>query len=611
MSVINTNVKSLVAQNAINGNNKQLSTAMQRLSTGLRVNSAADDAAGLSIGTRMTAQVRGLNMAIKNANDGISLLNTAEGAMDEVTNMLQRMRELSVQAATDTVSASDRQSLNKEVVALQKEINRVAQTTQFNGFNILDGSFSNKQLQIGDKAGVTMDVSLKSVESAALGSQNLAKGTVVSARVDAASLSGDQIFINGTAIDNVDGNNSDPLSAVTDLKDLVAAVNNSNVGVTATSYNELAARYKGSGVSAAGDVIINVTALDTGNTTDITLGATTSLQDMVDQINAQGGASTVMARLSDEGKLVLYNDSGATITTTDGSTSIDVDGFGITATGIDDGDYNGFLKLTSNSGQPFKMEFQTPADADVLGLNQINADGTVVASAALDASGFDKSVWLSGSMLINGVDIWYKDLDITGANANSPAGSIDPQDEFVKAVNHFTDKTGVTAGLTVDGRLTLKSLDNSPIQIRLSEDFRQVTGANKDQLSLMEQNVGASDFNETPSSLGYFAGGSSVASANVLTKETASAAIKVMDSALDQVSMYRSDIGASVNRLDSTVSNLSNVVTNAQASRSRIMDTDYATETTNLARSQIIQQAATAMLAQANQSAQTVLSLLK
>jgi len=174
MAVINTNIKSLIAQDALSINNRNLSTAMQRLSTGSRINSASDDAAGLAISTRMDSQVRGLSMAIKNANDAISVTQTAEGAMDEVTNILQRMRELSVQSANDTNSAEDRKFLNLEVQQLSQEIDRIANTTQFNGINVLDGSFKNKVFQIGANSGQTMGLNIGSMNSKVLG---VASGT--------------------------------------------------------------------------------------------------------------------------------------------------------------------------------------------------------------------------------------------------------------------------------------------------------------------------------------------------------------------------------------------------------------------------------------------------
>ncbi len=180
MSVINTNLKALQAQDALNINNRNLSTAMQRLSTGSRINSAADDAAGLSISTRMDTQVRGLNMAIKNANDAMSVTQTAEGAMDEVTNILQRMRELAVQSASDTNSAEDRSNLNQEVEQLSAEIDRIAGTTQFNNMNVLDGSYAGKVFQIGANAGQTLQMSIGSMKSSVLGVAATTTTTMVS-----------------------------------------------------------------------------------------------------------------------------------------------------------------------------------------------------------------------------------------------------------------------------------------------------------------------------------------------------------------------------------------------------------------------------------------------
>jgi flagellin len=169
MSVINTNVKSLVAQDALTTNNRKLSTAMERLSTGSRINSAADDAAGLGISTRMTTQVRGLQAAVRNANDAISVVQTAEGAMTEVGDILQRMRELSVQAASDQNSATDRSYLQAEVSQLSAEIDRIATTTQFNSMNLLDGSYANKSFQIGANQGQTLGLSIGSMKASALG----------------------------------------------------------------------------------------------------------------------------------------------------------------------------------------------------------------------------------------------------------------------------------------------------------------------------------------------------------------------------------------------------------------------------------------------------------
>jgi len=179
MSVINTNVKSLIAQDSLRANNSKLATAMERLSTGSRINRAADDAAGLAIATKMTTQVRGLNMAIKNANDGIALVQTADGAMTEITDMLQRMRELAVQSGNSTSSDADRAASQLEISALKSEITRISKTTQYNNMNILDGSFKEKQLQIGSNAGQKLNFEINAVDADTLG--ELATGPAIQA----------------------------------------------------------------------------------------------------------------------------------------------------------------------------------------------------------------------------------------------------------------------------------------------------------------------------------------------------------------------------------------------------------------------------------------------
>jgi len=179
MSVINTNVKSMYAQDALTVNNRKLDQSMQRLSTGLRINSAKDDAAGLAISNRMSSQISGLSVAIRNANDGISMMQTAEGALGEVTDMLQRMRELALQSASDINNDNDRSYLNAEVQSLKTEIDRIVSTTQFNGKNLLDGTM-NAMLQIGEKAGQTMNVAIGNLATAALGTTSSSGVTTAS-----------------------------------------------------------------------------------------------------------------------------------------------------------------------------------------------------------------------------------------------------------------------------------------------------------------------------------------------------------------------------------------------------------------------------------------------
>ena len=647
MTVVNTNVKSLVAQDSLMKSGRSLSTAMERLSTGKRINSAKDDAAGLSISNRMDSQIRGLTMAVKNANDGISLMQTAEGALDEVTNSLQRMRELAVQAVNGTNNAQDRAALDAEVQQLKSEIDRTAKTTQFNSINLLDGSFKNKQLQIGDKANQTLKVGIASAKVSDLGMGTGATGgnvfiggrigftdstnTISTKFLSGGSLS---LVINGTVISSIKSNTSGANNTTLDINDITTAINNSRAGVTASAFNEATAAYAGSGIiGSTGSFSILVTATDTGAQSTIKVTNTNSLQEVADKINAQGGASTVQARINDEGKLVLFNSSGANMTVTD---STNANSIGTNqAIGFKTGDkFRGMLKLESNTDNPVSIGVQgklansgtvTDDTANTalrtLGLVQIKAvrSGTV-ATASTASSETSTEVmkdaytyqgasitssttqWIAGEVKINGVDI-YRSGQTTDSTAKK-----------VNLINSFADQTGVfaTYGSNSSGSvsITLNSINNRPISVDTGN--KTITSAYGGYAShgLVSVNVGDDYYDGTKPTSGG-GSGSSVTGLNVLSASSATDALKSIDNAIEQVSQSRANLGAVQNRLIATVNNLSNVSTNTEASKSRIMDTDYSKETTNLAKSQIIQQAATAMLAQANQAPQMVMSLLK
>ena len=703
MSVINTNVKSLVAQDAIMKNNRELSTAMQRLSTGSRINSAKDDAAGLSISTRMESQVRGLSMAIRNANDGISLMQTAEGAMDEVTNILQRMRELAVQSANGTNNDTDRQALNDEIVQLKSEIDRIANTTEFNNQKILDGSFKDKVLQIGDKAYQTMDIKIGSVSTKDLGmdvgsfgSQTLVSGRIMgngTAGVFSAISAGD-IMINGQELGAI--------AATDDMEDLINNINQNIDNVTASGFNVVVAKQVGNGITTDGQFKIQVTALGASASTTYSISASSSLQELVNNINNEAGA-VVQASINEEGKLVLSNDTGASISVNDSSDgtvgSYDGgSGFVLAAAGTYT-TYTGFLKLESDDGNPIRIERGNLGDSAPGTLSDLEELGfrenTSMVNNALDAytltgteltSAGVTTAWGQTDLKINGVAIY--DVDI---NTNSFQGKLDAINNFsdetgviayasfdhvytnlmtdattitagrtlslngvtvytadasatlsemVTAINTKTGLTGLTAtaegnnlrlsgtniqavvidttldggtagnafGLTDDtrtwGAIRLDAANNNPISIELGD------GHDVAEHGFLEQNVGAADFQINAPQLSVTSG-SSLAGLTISTQSTATKAITTIDKAIEAVSDMRSSLGAMENRLNNTVNNLTNIVTNTQASRSRIQDTDYAVETTQLAKAQIIQQAATAMLAQANQQPQMVLSLLK
>jgi flagellin len=666
MTVINTNVKSLVAQESTRSIGLSQATSMERLSTGLRINSAKDDAAGLSISTRMESQVRGLNMAIRNANDGISLMQTAEGALEETTNSLQRMRELAVQASNGINNAADRAALDKEVQQLKQEIDRIASKTQFNNINILDGSYKDKTIQIGDKANQVLKVNIDSAKTADLGMGNGgASNILVGARIQdddqdalrTGSIASDlatgkqSLVINGQTINPIKSktSGSDSNGSVVDINDVVVAINNSNAGVKASAFNEIVAKNKGTGQTLDGNFVVTVTAIDSAQDQKFTIGATKNMQELADAINAVGSSGSVQAKINGDGKLVLFNNTGATIKVNDAS---DTNKKYLGGSGFDgeDKSFYGMLKLESDNGKPITVGTNWQASATgtrdqeattlkTLGLQATNLMKTgteaPVGPVVIGAEVTDANIvtaWANGEIKINGVNIW-KDGQLTDGSDNadqgvSGAGGISAADrawtQKVDLINSFSAQTGVTAEKWVneDGKNTFKltSQNFSPIQIETGDltqaDNAAITGG-ADQAfggytttGLLEQNIGASDFDTNAPSMSV-GGGSALAGLNILTQESALGSIKTIDNAIEKVSDMRADLGAKQNRLNSTVNNLTNVVTNTEASKSRILDTDYGKETTNLARAQIISQAATAMLAQANQSAQTVLSLLK
>jgi flagellin len=397
MSVINTNVSATLTQNAISKNERAMSSAMEQLSTGKRINSASDDAAGLAIASRMTSQINGLAQAARNANDAISLVQTADGALTEVTSMLQRMRELAVQAASDTNVSADRTALNQEFTELRSELNRIAQNTQWNGSNILDGSAGTSgtlSFQVGANASQTVSIALEDFQTT------------------------------------------------------------SSTQATSLTLNTTTAA---SGPSASG--VAQVSTLVVG-------GTVTEDEVLTVTVGSTSISYTVLAE--------------------------DVDGDGTTGTS-----YNNI------------------ADKIVAALGTISGLNTpAVTSASAGTITFTASATAYGS-------------------------------------NSFNAQVG-------DGGLL-----------------------------------------------------SGISSSAITSQSLSDSAIAALDTAISLINTERSEMGATINRLQFAADNLLNVKSNAEASRSRIEDTDYASATTELARTQIIQQAATAMLAQANQIPQTVLALLK
>ena len=468
-SFINTNIASITAQRNSNKSQNDLSTAINRLSSGLRINSAKDDAAGLAISERFTSQIRGTNQAARNANDGISLAQTAEGALGTIGNNLQRIRELAVQSANATNSSSDRAALQQEVSQLASEVDRVSLQTQFNGTNLLDGSFSAQQFQVGANAGQTIAVAgISSARTSALGQYQGYTLTNQSIGVASNTLAAQTLTVGGVA--------TSLGSIANDARSIANAVKASglagfNVSANATA---VAAGAQALTATASGTAIVTVNGLAI-NVNNAVGNATTNRANTVAALNAQSSVTGVVA-----------SDTG---------------------TGV---------SLAAADGRNVTVSF---------------AAGTATASTI--------------------ADFGLAPAATTGATLNVS----------------YTAPAGVTGNIVFGGA------------------FANTTAV--------------------------AATGTSVAAIDISTVAGANAALGSIDAALGSVNSNRATLGAIQNRFSSTIESLQIGSENLTASRSRIQDADFAAETANLSRAQVLQQAGTAIIAQANQLPQGVLSLLR
>ena len=575
--MINTNVASLNSQRQLLQVGADLDQASERLSSGKRINSAADDAAGLAISNRQTSQIRGLDQAIRNANDGISLIQTAEGALDESTNILQRMRELSIQASNGVYSDSDRSSLNAEVEQLKAELDRIAETTAFNGQNILDGTLGQINLQVGSEANETISLDVQGFSSASLGG---ASGDIVGSALTAGltGLTGILTADGAVTINDVSISATTGTTVSTVLDSINSDLDGKGVDVGALVTHEGTA--VGTGELIAGTHTLTIAVVDgEGNSNSYVITDTNNMDELISKINSD---TTVTASLNDDGYLVLSQDGAESIQTTDTSTND-------SATGITDATTNFALTFsdTTGSGEAIKLENNTTNVTatemfEGLGINETDDNGNTTGGTV----GAAAAAVTEGQIVINGVELGAV---VSGSSA------ADSVDKFIVAINEISDQTGVVAyeGTTTGTEISLRSTTGE-FSIEVAKGL---TAANLTTYTgLKERNASA--------------GAGSIASVDVSSLAGAQRAIDIIDVAIEQVNTQRADLGAINNRLDFTISNLANVSENTSAARSRIMDTDFASETAQLSRAQVLQQASQAMLAQANARPQQVLSLL-
>ena len=617
--VIGTNVASLTAQRHLESSRAELEQSMERLSSGKRINSAMDDAAGLAIRDRMTSQVNGLNQAVRNAGDAISLGQTAEGALEESTSILQRMRELSVQSVNGTNSADDRKALNSEVKELQAELTRIATSSQFNGKTLLDGSFTSQNFQIGQLGGDTVSLGINNMSAETLGlttkpvTEALGTGTytVSTKGTDTAvfnmTVGSQTVAVTHTAASaaTTDASATAIKAAwdadATALAAYTVAVSGSKLTFTETAGNGTATALTVSGAGVAVDTTAGTgAALSTG-----TVGVTEALGTATFTVSTGATADDILTLgVGSESLAITFS---ATATAGETATAIkaawDADDTSVAAyTVAVSGAELTFTQTAGNGSATAVAITSSNAASDTVA--GTNADGVTAGTPAVtEVLGTGTFTATAAGTSGKTFDMVVGEQTVTVTHDATSAATTDASAAKIKAA-WDADATAVAAYTVavVNSVLTFTETAGNGTASALS--ISSVTAAPTPTTA----GTGAAG---TTGTIGVAAVGSSVKGVDITTATGATAAITVIDSAIKEVGQERAKLGAFQNRLEHTVSNLQSMVENTGAAQSRIEDADFATESANLAKNQVLQQAGTAMLSQANASTQNVLSLLK
>ncbi|TWH64367.1 flagellin-like hook-associated protein FlgL [Azomonas agilis] len=768
---VNTNIPSLNTQRNLNNTSNALSVSMQRLSTGSRINSAKDDAAGLLTSNRLTSQISGLGVAVRNANDGISLSQTAEGALQQSTTILQRMRDLAVQSANGSNSDSDRTALQKEISALQNELTRIADTTTFGGRKLLDGSFGTSNFQVGANAYETINVRLNSASAKDIGSYQVGSDDKVSSTVGTVPTSANLDTVTGSI---VSGNGSGftagsvkvvgsgqeatvKIAADDSAKSLAAKFNSVIPGLTATARTVIKADLQTASTDQLGSFTLTVGSGSSAQSVNL-VGVATN-KDLTDQINSNSSKLGLSASLGADGNVVIESSTGENISfgaITGGATlalqAQDADGdYGDVATVDANGAKTavGYLQLNSSESYAItdakkditlnEIELDVIAAATTnattgyenvvmsfnnitVGANTINMNGqyfndTATLMSAISAADTEKLLVVdttagtikskNGETITFGtLSHWERDTNSSEAaefsaiaSVNLTGGTIDFQSiaastatvddttrnvavndlklavvkaaavdyltldkvtvgnteltleagvritdtaSLISALKNATTESGQKASDFLDfgtiGTNSIRSKDGSSIIFGIIQQVSTAgvtTAADATNTISYAKLLSSTDAYATTAVAAHttataaaetfeveVAGGSelfgdpkavqnTVAEIDISTADGAQRALSVIDNALAGIDTQRADLGAVQNRFENTISNLQNIAENATAARGRITDTDFAAETANLSKLQIMQQAGTAILAQAKQLPQAVLSLLQ
>ncbi|MEH6540264.1 flagellin N-terminal helical domain-containing protein [Halopseudomonas sp.] len=633
---VNTNVASLNAQRNLGSSSSSLATSLERLSSGSRINSAKDDAAGLQISNRLTSQINGLNVAVKNANDGISLAQTAEGALQESTNILQRMRDLALQSANGGNGDAERKALNDEVVQLKNELDRISTTTKFGSKSLFDGGFA-ENIQVGAQANETISVKIGSFRTTDLGttaSRDATKASLtagleptsltISSGYSASTVVGGTVaaldFDNSTSgtLSALTGSTTTPALTIDGTNDTLtigggSIVTPKDITLTQQTYGnsallvdeinaqiandaDLAGRVTAS-VLGTGELVL--TEVGTPSGVDITVAAGGAATDAVTDLFGTPTNNTAAApdpnTASDSFDISLATSPATTQTITLDQDYADADDLVAAIQGqIDGGSLAGLVTVSQNAG--------------VLTLTQ---NGTLGGEALTVATGTGATAVFGSSTPTTGVPAGNNQFDLAVNGGAAKTITIDDgtyttleslADNINQKIAADTDLEGKVRATVSEGKLAfVTTATGADADVTITDTTGNVGGV---------ANLG---FTNGATKTGVDEGAqaaNSVEKIDITTVDGAQAAIATIDAALQEVDVTRASLGAIQNRFDSTISNLQNVSENASAARGRIQDTDYAAETANLTKNQILQQAGTAILAQANQLPQAVLSLL-
>ncbi|PMZ72409.1 flagellin N-terminal helical domain-containing protein [Pseudomonas sp. FW305-70] len=566
---VNTNITSLGVQKNLNKASDALSNSMNRLSSGLKINSAKDDAAGMQIANRLGNQVKGLNVAIANANNGVSIAQTAEGAMQESTNLLQRLRELALQSANGDKSDADRVSLQQEFTAKVGELTRISNTTTFGGRNLLDGSFSNVGFQIGANANETISFGMTDISATGL------KGTYSEASVNSTALAGLSATATGSVLDK--------------KATVTGAANTATLATDAFTINGVEITLTGAAIGAPagadGVAAINAKTAQTGVTATAGAGGVltlTSKSDFTLGASSNGAATDGLASLG----LTAATTTAATktnATTMDAVGGITVNGAAVSwtatdtlgtvltaiaaqaGTGATAAIVDGRVKVTSGDGEDIKLANTASGSLSQLGLSAGTSQAKLTADTSID---------------LNGVEVKFKKGDTS--------------DAIVASINSAS--TGVNASKNADGTLNLFA--DKDITVKDGS-----AGTGLAALGLTTVSAAGTKAAVTMET--------TVSDLSILTNASSQQAVQALDGALQQIDSQRSQLGAVQNRFASTVANLQSISQNSTAAKGRVEDADFASEAAELTKQQTLQQASTAILSQANQLPSAVLKLLQ